>query len=176
MSPQTVPNIGDLASHEMGSAARSNSGKPDWSLMPLSQISAILWPKDPLNNLGMLLGSLGAFQEKGDAQSAYKFLQHAVYYTAQDTGCTEREILEDVILIWEFGKKKYAAFNWMKGMAWSNVIASATRHIIALFEGQMLDDESEMHHGLHVICNAMMLCHYVQNYKEGNDLPCNYFS
>jgi len=171
----TECNIGDLLSEEMGSAARASSGKPDWSLMPLGQTAHILHKYKPSTN-NRLLRYLATFQESGTHEDALAFLITAVSYVVEDTGCTRQEVLEDVIIIWEFGKRKYAAFNWMKGMRWSAVVASATRHILALIRGEKMDEESEMHHGLHVICNAMMLVHYTEHYQEGNDLPCKFFT
>jgi hypothetical protein len=64
----------------------------------------------------------------------------------------------------------------MKGMRWSEVINSAQRHIMALYGGEEIDDDSGEHHGAHLICNAMMLLHFVEFYPEGNDLPIKWFT
>lgn len=108
--------IGDVNSQEKGSGARFNSGKPDYSLIPMSTLA-------------------------------------------------------DEALVWGYGAKKYAAWNWTKGMAWSVPFACAMRHMAAWQRGEDLDPESGLPNLAHVACNIRMLTLYAVNFKEGDDRP-----
>lgn len=77
--------------------------------------------------------------------------------------------------VWMFGKLKYAAWNWAKGMAWSVPYASALRHLAAWQAGEENDPESGLSHIDHAICNLRMLKHYGTFYKEGDDRPKDLF-
>lgn len=108
--------IGNVKSDKKGSGARFNTGKPDFSLLPL---------------------------------------------------CT----LEDEVRVWMYGQKKYAAWNWAKGMLWSVPFACAMRHMAAWQRGEELDAESGLPHLAHAMCNLRMLTLYAKNYKQGDDRP-----
>jgi len=109
-------SVGDVNSQERGSGARYNSGKADFSLIPL---------------------------------------------------CT----LEDEAKVWEYGAKKYAAHNWMKGMPWSVPFACAMRHMAAWQKGEENDPESGLPHLAHAMCNLRMLTLFSKTYIEGDDRP-----
>jgi len=79
--------------------------------------------------------------------------------------------LEDEARVWEYGKKKYAAWNWAKGMPWSVPFACAVRHLSAWQRGEDLDPESGLPHLAHVACNIRMLTLYSKTYPEGDDRP-----
>ena len=108
--------VGDVNSQEKGSGARYNSGKADFSLIPL---------------------------------------------------CT----LEDEAKVWEYGKRKYAAWNWAKGMPWSVPFACAMRHLSAWQQGEEIDEESGYPHLAHAMCNLRMLVLFANTYREGDDRP-----
>jgi len=111
-----IESIGDINSTEKGSGARYNSGKADFSLIPLST-------------------------------------------------------LEDEARVWEYGTKKYNAWNWAKGMPWSVPYACAMRHLSAWQRGEEIDPESNLPHLAHVMCNIRMLILYAKTYPEGDDRP-----
>jgi len=70
------------------------------------------------------------------------------------------------------GKLKYASWNWAKGMEWSTCVDCLLRHFIKWwFLREDIDTESGEHHLDHMLCNLMMLRHYVVAYKEGDDRP-----
>lgn len=79
--------------------------------------------------------------------------------------------LEDEIRVWEYGAKKYAAWNWTKGMAWSVPFACLMRHMAAWQRGEECDPESGLPHLAHAMCNLRMLTYYSQFYKEGDNRP-----
>ena len=111
-----VGGIGDVNSTAKGSGARYNTGKPDFSLIPL---------------------------------------------------CT----LEDEARVWAYGEKKYAAWNWAKGMAWSVPFACAMRHLAAWQRGEENDAESGLPHLAHAMCNLRMLTLFSKTYPEGDNRP-----
>lgn len=114
-----MSNVGDVNSDEKGSGARYNSGKPDYSLIPLSTMA-------------------------------------------------------DEARVWEYGKKKYAAWNWAKGMDWDIPFACLMRHLAAWQTGEELDPESQLPHLAHAMCNLRMLTLFAQNYPEGDNRPANW--
>ena len=79
--------------------------------------------------------------------------------------------LEEEAKVWEYGKAKYAAWNWAKGMSWSVPYACALRHLSAWQRGEEIDPESGQSHLAHVMCNIRMLMLYSKTYKEGDDRP-----
>lgn len=79
--------------------------------------------------------------------------------------------LEDEVRVWMHGQKKYAAFNWAKGMPWSVPLACALRHLSQWQQGKDLDDESGLPHLAHVMANIRMLTLYSRTYLEGDDRP-----
>ena len=79
--------------------------------------------------------------------------------------------LEDEARVWEYGKRKYAAWNWAKGMDWSVPFACAMRHLSAWQRGEELDRESGLPHLAHAMCNLRMLTLFAVTYPEGDDRP-----
>lgn len=156
--------VGDVNSSARGSGARYNDGKPDLSLIPLTIIAASfdsfegdpgVVDQDTLASLNLL----GLFQTTGNGD----YLRDALSYT--------RMHWRDAARVFEYGKKKYAAWNWAKGMAWSIPLACAARHALAILEGEETDPESGLPHIGHYMANLVMLAHFVRWYPEGNDLP-----
>lgn len=54
-----------------------------------------------------------------------------------------------------FGKKKYAAHNWRKGLTLSRLLAAALRHIFAFLGGEDRDPETGECHLDHASCCLM---------------------
>ena len=73
--------------------------------------------------------------------------------------------------VFAWGSRKYAAWNWAKGQAWSIPLGSALRHIVlGVLRGEENDPESGETHRGHVACNLVMLLWFADHYAEGNDL------
>lgn len=68
--------------------------------------------------------------------------------------------IEEIAKVLEFGAKKYDAYNWAKGMAWSRLIASALRHLFAWSRGEDKDPETGLSHLAHVGCCVLFLLQY----------------
>jgi hypothetical protein len=70
------------------------------------------------------------------------------------------------------GAMKYAQWNWAKGMQHSTCVDCFLRHFNKWwYMGEDIDDESGEHHIDHMICNLIMLRHYIVAFKEGDDRP-----
>lgn len=156
MSGQFTIAVGDLASTEKGTGARANGGKPDYSLLNLQALAASLSHR---GNIYGVLMDLGLFQETHEP----RYLNNAASLLSAH--------FDDCAKVFEYGKKKYAAWNWAKGMPWSVPLACAVRHLMALYRGEEKDPESGESHWGHVLCNIQMLQTFVATYPEGNDLP-----
>ena len=83
------------------------------------------------------------------------------------------ETLFDEARVWMHGEKKYARFNWQKGMDWSIPLACALRHLSAWQAGEELDSESGLPHIAHAMCNLRMLTYYAEHYPEGDNRSGN---
>lgn len=70
------------------------------------------------------------------------------------------------------GRLKYAEYNWAKGLSYRTCMDCTLRHLTKWFWlGEDNDPESGEHHLDHAICNLLMLRHYVDTYKKGDDRP-----
>ncbi len=84
---------------------------------------------------------------------------------------TPLHLLDGVNRVWAIGAKKYKDWNWAKGMPWSVPYECALRHLSAWYRGEVNDPETGEAHLDHAMCNLLMLIHYAQAYKEGDDRP-----
>lgn len=81
-------------------------------------------------------------------------------------------LLAGVARVFMAGKLKYAEWNWAKGMTWSTCADCLIRHFIKWwFFGKEYDEETGEHHIDYMICNLLMLRHYAEAFKEGDDRP-----
>lgn len=78
--------------------------------------------------------------------------------------------LESAAAVFGYGAKKYATWNWAKGMPWSVVVGCMLRHLSAMQRGEDIDPESGLPHVGHLMCNALMLATFRETFPEGNDL------
>jgi len=166
-------SVGDISSNKRGTGARFNTGKPDYSLMFLEGLlvdeKLHYTPEECLQASVRLLSKFQKHGIEQDLFDSYQFMCN--YAMAQNS---EEFYMDAVIRVWEYGKEKYAAWNWAKGMAWSVPIACFARHYILMnHQSEYLDDESGFPHWAHCLCNLQMLMRYYSHYPEGNDLPHN---
>ncbi len=149
--------VGDIASTEKGSGARYNAGKPPYELIPLTMVSAFFGTDSPTVRA---LRNLGAWQAGGTADLLLEALREL-----GDDGW------EQCAEVFDYGRGKYAEWNWAKGMAWSVPLACAARHLVALVRGEHLDPESGLPHRGHVFCNLVMLYVFHVTFPSGDDRP-----
>lgn len=158
-----VDGIGDVNGTTKGSGARYNTNKPQFDLIPVRTFIRMYEHRfDDLDvdgsNLYCALTQLAEFQEGDDAAVAVA-LQFCSPWA------------QDAVRVLEFGAKKYAEWNWAKGMSWQTIIGCALRHAKAVLEDELLDAESGQTHLGHFLCNLVFLDHYVRVYREGDDRP-----
>lgn len=84
--------------------------------------------------------------------------------------------LTDCARVFGYGRKKYAAWNWAKGMDWSVPYGCALRHLSAWFNGEDNDPESGLPHLGHVMCNLVMLSTFARTFPEGDDRPVRWLN
>ncbi|MDP2263270.1 MAG: DUF5664 domain-containing protein [Hydrogenophaga sp.] len=153
-----VDSVGDIHSDAKGSGARYNGGKPAYDLIPASVVVPF-WrdaelTEDQRRALDAL-DALGMFQAReGSAHDVLRALG---------------DHWDDCARVFEYGRRKYAAWNWAKGMAWSIPMACAARHLMAIIRGETHDAESGLPHAGHVFCNVVMLLTYQGTFPEGDD-------
>ena len=154
-------SIGDVHSNARGSGARFNDGKVPLHLIPLRLIADSFTDtaSDVETGTALALAQLGDFQTTGNAE----YLDLALEVLP--------EYWRDCAAVFEYGRRKYAEWNWAKGMPWSVPLACAARHALAILEGEENDLESSLPHVGHLLCNLVMLRTYADSYPEGNDLP-----
>lgn len=163
--------VGDVNSTERGSGARYNAGKPPLHLIPVRIIAeAYLRPArnrtEDSWRAAQALAALGEWQETGGRAA----LQKALAFLGMPM------VWHDCAAAFDYGRKKYAEWNWAKGMAWSIPLACAARHLLAIIEGlheDNLDPESKVHHRGHAACNIVMLLQFMESFPEGDDRPRN---
>lgn len=162
--------VGDITSDAKGSGARFNSGKVPYELVPLElmaihyeQLILLSLPIDAApctsHNASEALLCLGAFQARRADGALLDVL------IALGDGW------EDCARVFEYGSRKYAAWNWSRGMAWSVPLACAARHLQSMIRGEVNDPESGKPHRGHVYANICMLWTYTETFVEGDDRP-----
>lgn len=152
--------IGDVTSDAKGSGARYNNGKPDLSLIPLTMVAGFFMDEEKPSLATGALEQLGLFQATHDTKYLFRVLE-----------ILGADGWEECAHVFTYGKRKYAAWNWAKGMPWSVPVACAARHLLAMIACEHLDRESQLPHRGHVFCNVVMLLQYTKTFAEGNDLP-----
>lgn len=162
-NPETLAGIGDVTSKERGSGARFNAGKPKLEFIPWGVLRSVtLVPESPssqaLERIAMFLEDFESRKDINGASIAFRYIP-------------DQYRLASTCAVFDYGSRKYAAWNWTKGMAWSVPLACAKRHWLALARGVMLDVESDESHWGHLGCNLVMLIHFATHYPEGDDRP-----
>lgn len=79
--------------------------------------------------------------------------------------------LESCARVFMYGRDKYSAWNWARGMPWLVPYDSLMRHMEAWQRGETNDEESGLPHLGHAMCNLVMLAFYAKFYPEGDNRP-----
>ena len=150
--------VGDVTSTAKGSGARFNAGKPPMDLLPIS-ILAEYWRTAKDSPAARSLAHLGEWQKTGKRINLMFALD-----------ALEGDIWQEAAGVFDYGRKKYAEWNWAKGMAWSVPTGCAVRHLLAIIEkDEDIDPESGKSHRGHAACNIIMLLTYETTFPEGDD-------
>ena len=151
-------SVGDITSDDKGTGARFNDGKAPLELIPL----ALLADNMARGQWRIAMAALGTWQTGGDTDDLL---------TAYGRLGALREVAAEEARVFDFGRRKYAEWNWARGMPWQVPMACAARHLLALDAGEELDLDSGLPHRGHVACNLRMLMWYAEHYPEGDDRP-----
>jgi hypothetical protein len=164
------PAVGDLGSTAKGSGARFNAGKDRLDLIPAgiqACVYALKIPgaRPPVESGSPLAKALVAL-EMVEFFMRYRDRRH-LFSAISIIDPT----LEQAAKVFEYGTKKYAAWNWIKGMAWSVPVGCICRHARAIIVDEEVEDpESKLPHEGHISCNLIMLAQFAFTYIEGDDL------
>jgi hypothetical protein len=176
-------SVGDITSDARGSGARFNDGKVPYELVPVRVIADVMNHRAAecalrlnageqrdalrLQRVSDVLASLGEWQCGGDGDD----LLDAIAATRALEGVEPHRALESAARVFDYGRNKYAEWNWSKGMPWSVPLACAVRHLLAIAGGEDTDPESGLPHAGHVQCNLVMLLTFARTFPEGDDRP-----
>ena len=153
-------SIGDINSKELGSGARFNDGKVMLEYIPTSVFMLQFENLELSREIRESLESFSHYESEGFLNSLHDSLHYLIDIDGWKPCCD----------VFHYGAQKYAAWNWTKGMSWSVVKACYLRHMYAIINGEEIDEESGLPHIGHAMCNLVMLCYFVDNYPQGDDL------
>ncbi len=88
-----------------------------------------------------------------DMQNATAALRHNEH--KRQWALVHFKSLEPLVLVLEFGAKKYSPDNWKLGLDRQEILESIMRHLAALIDGEQNDTESGLPHTGHIMANAM---------------------
>jgi len=175
MNEEKVQGVGDVNGTEKGSAARFNTGKMRYDLLDIRTLIESLkleMERSPYINV---LHSLADFQHGGSSEDLLDASLTLSNLTrdkwTKNPSCIGSIPWDQCAEVFEYGAKKYSAWNWLRGQAWSIPLACCLRHLAKIQNGEWIDAESGKTHLGHFLCNVMMLCYYEREYPEGDDRP-----
>jgi hypothetical protein len=77
--------------------------------------------------------------------------------------------LIEIAKVLQFGSKKYAAWNWAKGLSYTRVLGAILRHVFAYLMGEDKDPETGLSHVAHAACECLFILHYEKFKPEFDD-------
>ncbi len=165
--PTSNAGIGSLSSTAAGSAARFNAGKPKLGYIPPAFTWAALTSaakEPPVFSLTDAVGHMHHWYMNRGGLGPILNAFHAL-------GCP----LTETAAVFDYGAKKYAAWNWIKGMPYLEVMSSFMRHAEAMLDDSAtelgIDPESGLPHVGHMGCNLVMLWQYQTTAVITDDRP-----
>lgn len=161
---RSIMSVGDVTSNVRGSGARFNEGKPELDLIPPYIFQTIY--QDKIQSLSEDFSVAISY-----VLEVLEMVYRGEHHLLEESLKMLNDWTPEAARVFTYGKKKYAAWNWAKGMPWSVPVGCIMRHIVAILDGEEFDRESNWHHMAHVMCNLIMLYHFMLHYPEGNDLP-----
>lgn len=166
--------VGDVNSTARGSGARFNAGKAPIELIPFGVLADLVHTM----RSELAYGADFSIELDADMQQAAEALQHLDLFQFSGKPHHLRNALmvlnnpwKECAVVFDYGRRKYSDWNWIRGMNWSIPLACAGRHLMAMAEGEKVDPESLLPHIGHCMCNIVMLLTFIDTYPEGNDLP-----
>lgn len=144
---------------------------------PLDRPGASPWPEVPFEGITGPAAPVGT-----PALSAESIDKAPAAMTAHTSGALRQKMHERFDLfpveglqaysrVAEFGAKKYAPWNWAKGLPRMQIAASLIRHLWAYMRGEDNDPESGLSHADHVLWNAVALVYHHDRGMEDDRRP-----
>lgn len=162
-------SVGDVKSKAKGSGARFNDGKVPYQLIPIRIFAQqMVLNGDNVNGNKPIYDALVALQLWQEGGSILRLQEAAASIVGGSFGGVA---WNECARVFEYGAKKYAEWNWLKGMAWSIPLGCAVRHLEHMYNSEDIDDESGLSHKGHFLCNVCMLMMYDEFYRDGDDRP-----
>jgi len=84
--------------------------------------------------------------------------------------------LIEVAEVLTFGAKKYAEYNWAKGISYSRLFGATMRHLWAWWVGEDNDSETGKSHLAHAICCLLFALQYKTSRPEFDDRPIKHYA
>lgn len=84
----------------------------------------------------------------------------------------DMDSLRDEAMVFTFGAKKYAPWNWREGIKVSRLMSACLRHTTAFIDGETLDPESGLSHLSHARC-CLAMAHWMIKHRP--DMDDRYF-
>lgn len=148
-------------------ALRLNGGKPEYWLVP-PYLLALDTAKLTVSTSFLMLDR---FLQARNPEELKKLFLYIESLRGLETNRSWHNGLELAARVLRAGVGKYPIHNWQKGGDWSVPYASLVRHLVAYDAGEQTDAETKLPHLWHVLCNIMMLLHYMRVSPHRDDLP-----
>lgn len=155
-------SIGDVNSPERGSGARFNDGKLDLTLLPPWCWGEYAERVDDDGTFQLFYGS-----ELEALISFWSGDDDAIHAVLDGLTDDDYQLAAEVFA---YGARKYAAWNWAKGMPWSVPVACYLRHMLTA-DPDSEDGESGIAHRGHAVCNLIMLAQFASLCPDMDDRP-----
>lgn len=84
-------------------------------------------------------------------------------------GLLDPKFILDIVKVLEFGASKYGTWNWENGLQYTRLYNASMRHLLAWYQGEDLDQESNHSHLLHAICNLYFLYYFSTHSRDDLD-------
>ena len=85
----------------------------------------------------------------------------------------DKEAVDAIAEVYDFGATKYSDHNWRKGYEWSKSYAAAMRHMTSFWNGETLDPESGLPHVAHAGFHVFALLTWLSE-GEGGEFDDRY--
>jgi hypothetical protein len=150
---------------------RYNEGKVDWTFLPWDErmIEDLVYCLN-INSETSLLYDVLNEEVRHVLAGALLKLENNPKVVTYTTSNLPWNALEQVCRVFAYGAEvKYSRDNYKlaPGLPLEGYIQSMWRHLVEYLKGNLVDDESQLHHLSHLACNAFMYLWTQKEYHNG---------